>query len=120
MKKLPIAMQEVGGPPTGDEDEMIAWIARKAGRTVAEVRNARRRSTERRGRVTQDADGVRAAVAAALVDPSLVPDVADAIGRGTTPAAPARRTRRKASVTTSTTTTSDPHRSRADLYGGSL
>lgn len=120
MKKLPIALREIGGPPLDDEDELIAWIARRAGRTEAEVRTARRRSTERRGRVAQDADGVRAAVAAALVDPTLVPDVADAIGRGFTPAAPSRRTRRKAHVTTSITTTSDPHRARADLYGGSL
>jgi len=105
----------VNGPPTGDEEAMSAWIARQAGRSITEVRNARRRSSKRHSIPVSETDRVRASVSAALSDRRLVTEVANSIGSSGTIAR-----RRPRPSTTTTTSSTDPHRARANAYGGEL
>jgi hypothetical protein len=122
--KKQITMLEMGGPPPGATPEQIdQWIARRVGRPVAEVRERRRASRERRGGASPNPEWVRDQVAAALVDPSLVPVVAARVATGTAPKASTNRHRVRPKPSSSRTTTppaTDPHRARAATYGGAL
>ena len=106
-RPAPQLRRELGGPPTGDEDALIEWLARRHGISVAEVREAREGRRETRATPTGDLDldRVRARVEAAL----------DA---GSSRLTPARRpARRSTSRTTSATTSPSPAADRAVRYG---
>ena len=115
---------ELGGPPTGDEAALVAWIAKRTGADADEVRAGRRRFREQRGIVLRDDhERVRAAVSLALDHTALVPQVARDIASGKPTNVPSRSTSRKSTARISrpvTTPARDPHRTRAETYGGVL
>ena len=103
-RPAPQLRRELGGPPTGDEDALIEWLARRHGISVAEVREAREGRRETRATPTGDLDldRVRAQVEAAL----------DGL-----PIPTRRPARRSTTRSTSATTSPSPAADRAVRYG---